>query len=122
MLRNSIPLLLHIEKTDFACESLFFSQAVRHCRNLEFFIQGFLWEKPQFNCVPQLHFRPADAQKPTPQCIAPDPRFFRARGLLRESLAREADLALETAFSFAGARCDRIVETVMARIAALPKS
>ena len=49
-------------------------------------------------------------------------RFFRARGLLRESLAREADLALETAFSFAGARCDRIVETVMARIAALPKS
>jgi len=49
-------------------------------------------------------------------------RFFRARGLLRESLAREADLAIETAFSFAGARCDRIVETVMARIAALPKS
>jgi RNA polymerase sigma-70 factor (ECF subfamily) len=46
-------------------------------------------------------------------------RFFRARGLLRESLAREADLATETAFSFAGARCDRIVETVMARIAAL---
>ena len=46
-------------------------------------------------------------------------RFFRARGLLRESLAREADLAVEAAFSFAGARCDRIVETVMARIAAL---
>ena len=46
-------------------------------------------------------------------------RFFRARGLLREALAREADAAIESAFSFAGERCDRIVDTVMARIAAL---
>jgi len=46
-------------------------------------------------------------------------RLFRARSLLRESLAKETDLAMESAFSFAGARCDRIVETVMARIAAL---
>ena len=43
-------------------------------------------------------------------------RFFRARGLLRESLAREVDSALEEAFSFAGARCDRIVAGVLARI------
>ena len=45
-------------------------------------------------------------------------RFFRARGLLRESLAKEADVALASAFSFAGARCDRIIEAVMMRIAA----
>lgn len=43
-------------------------------------------------------------------------RFFRARALLRESLAREIDFALEDTFAFAGARCDRIVAGVMARI------
>lgn len=43
-------------------------------------------------------------------------RFFRARGLLRESLAREVDTALEQAFAFAGARCDRIVAGVLARL------
>jgi len=42
-------------------------------------------------------------------------RFFRARGLLRESLSREMDFALEQAFHFAGARCDRITERVVAR-------
>jgi RNA polymerase sigma-70 factor (ECF subfamily) len=45
-------------------------------------------------------------------------RYFRARALLREGLARELDLALEDAFSFAGARCDRIVARVLERIAA----
>ena len=43
-------------------------------------------------------------------------RFFRARSLLRESLAAEIDLACEDAFGFAGERCDRIVANVMARI------
>jgi RNA polymerase sigma-70 factor (ECF subfamily) len=43
-------------------------------------------------------------------------RFFRARGLLREALAREIDFALEDAFSFAGDRCDRIVAGVLARL------
>jgi RNA polymerase sigma-70 factor, ECF subfamily len=43
-------------------------------------------------------------------------RFFRARSLLRESLAAEIDLACEDAFGFAGERCDRIVAAVMARI------
>ena len=48
-------------------------------------------------------------------------RFFRARGMLRESLARDVDFAFEDAFSFAGARCDRIVAGVLARLAvALP--
>lgn len=44
-------------------------------------------------------------------------RFFRARGLLREALAREIDFASEDAFSFAGARCDRIVAGVLSRLA-----
>ena len=42
-------------------------------------------------------------------------RFFRARSLLREGLAQKIDLACEDAFSFAGARCDRIVAAVLAR-------
>ena len=43
-------------------------------------------------------------------------RFFRARALLRESLAREIDMATDDAFSFAGERCDRITEGVIARL------
>lgn len=45
-------------------------------------------------------------------------RFFRARGLLRESLARDIDVTLEDAFSFDGRRCDRLVAAVLARIGA----
>jgi RNA polymerase sigma-70 factor (ECF subfamily) len=44
-------------------------------------------------------------------------RFFRARSMLRESLAREIDVATEGAFSFDGARCDRIVQGVFACLA-----
>jgi RNA polymerase sigma-70 factor (ECF subfamily) len=43
-------------------------------------------------------------------------RFFRARSLLREGLAQKIDLACEDAFSFDGARCDRIVASVLERI------
>jgi RNA polymerase sigma-70 factor (ECF subfamily) len=43
-------------------------------------------------------------------------RFFRARSLLRESLAQTIDVACEDAFSFAGERCDRIVARVLQRI------
>ena len=43
-------------------------------------------------------------------------RYFRAKGLLREALAREIDFASEDAFAFAGARCDRIVAGVLARL------
>lgn len=42
-------------------------------------------------------------------------RFFRARGLLRESLANEIDIVLGDAFSFDGTRCERIVAGVLAR-------
>ncbi|HPO17700.1 MAG TPA: RNA polymerase sigma factor [Rubrivivax sp.] len=42
-------------------------------------------------------------------------RFFRARALLREGLAGEIDVALGEAFSFDGARCDRIVANVLAQ-------
>ncbi len=44
-------------------------------------------------------------------------RFFRARSMLRESLSREFDYALEGAFGFDGARCDRIVAGTLARLA-----
>lgn len=43
-------------------------------------------------------------------------RFFRARGLLRETLAREIDVATAEAFSFDGTRCDRVVQGVLDRI------
>ena len=45
-------------------------------------------------------------------------RFFRARSLLREGLSRDVDLAIGDAFSFDGARCDRIVASVLAQLAA----
>lgn len=45
-------------------------------------------------------------------------RYFRARGLLRESLARDIDRSLEDAFAFAGERCDRIVNNVLKAIEA----
>jgi RNA polymerase sigma-70 factor (ECF subfamily) len=47
-------------------------------------------------------------------------RYFRARGLLREGLARDVDLALGDAFSFDGERCDRIVARVLAAHAKPP--
>jgi RNA polymerase sigma-70 factor (ECF subfamily) len=42
-------------------------------------------------------------------------RFFRARSLLRESLASNVDTAIGEVFAFDGARCDRIVANVLAR-------
>ena len=46
-------------------------------------------------------------------------RHFRAKSLLREALAQEIDFSLEDAFSFAGARCDRIVAGVLRRLEGL---
>ena len=43
-------------------------------------------------------------------------RLFRARSLLREGLASEADVATGEAFAFAGERCDRVVAHVMQRL------
>lgn len=44
-------------------------------------------------------------------------RHFRAKGLLREALAREIDVAERSVWEFAGARCDRIVARLLSRIA-----
>jgi len=57
------------------------------------------------------------------ECLAIPPatvrtRVFRARALLRASLAEEMDVATGDVFAFAGARCDRIVAGVLARLAA----
>jgi RNA polymerase sigma-70 factor, ECF subfamily len=43
-------------------------------------------------------------------------RHFRAKGMLRESLARELDIAERDVFEFAGANCDAIVAAVLARL------
>jgi len=40
-------------------------------------------------------------------------RLFRARGLLRESLARELDMAAGELFAFGAERCDRLVSRVL---------
>jgi RNA polymerase sigma-70 factor, ECF subfamily len=45
-------------------------------------------------------------------------RHFRARSLLRESLAQEIDLAERDLYEFGGAHCDRIVAAVLARLEA----
>jgi RNA polymerase sigma-70 factor (ECF subfamily) len=42
-------------------------------------------------------------------------RLFRARGLLREALARELDLATGDVFEFGGERCNRVVAHVLTR-------
>lgn len=47
-------------------------------------------------------------------------RYFRAKGLLREALAREIDFSMEDAFRFDGERCDRIVAGVLHRLKDLP--
>ena len=51
--------------------------------------------------------------------IAPETvrsRHFRAKGMLRESLAKEIDLAEGDIYEFAGAYCDSIVADVLARL------
>jgi RNA polymerase sigma factor (sigma-70 family) len=47
-------------------------------------------------------------------------RHFRAKALLRDSLARELDLAERDLFEFGGPQCDQVVATVMARLALEP--
>src|SRR5262249_32280503 len=44
-------------------------------------------------------------------------RFFRARSMLRESLARELDTALDKAFAFGGARCGPVAPGGSERVA-----
>lgn len=43
-------------------------------------------------------------------------RHFRAKSLLRESLAQEMDLAERDVFEFGGAHCDRIVAAVLSKL------
>jgi len=57
----------------------------------------------------------------TAECLSIPPatvrtRLFRARALLRAALARDFDTATPGVFGFAGARCDRIVAAVLARL------
>jgi len=45
-------------------------------------------------------------------------RYFRAKGLLREALAQEIDLAERDLFEFGGQRCERICARVLTTLAA----
>jgi RNA polymerase sigma-70 factor, ECF subfamily len=45
-------------------------------------------------------------------------RYFRAKGLLRESLAKEIDLAEGDIYQFGGRHCDAVVARVLERLAA----
>jgi RNA polymerase sigma factor (sigma-70 family) len=47
-------------------------------------------------------------------------RHFRARGLLRESLAKDADLAERDLFEFGGSHCDEITSRVLEALRAAP--
>jgi RNA polymerase sigma-70 factor (ECF subfamily) len=43
-------------------------------------------------------------------------RHFRSKGLLREALAREIDLAKADLFEFGGSHCDSVVASVLAKL------
>lgn len=45
-------------------------------------------------------------------------RYFRAKALLREALAREIDVAERDVFEFGGERCERLTERVLSRLQA----
>ena len=49
-------------------------------------------------------------------------RLHRARALLRKELYARAGAQSSSAFQFMGARCDRLVNSVMLRIAELPSA
>jgi RNA polymerase sigma-70 factor, ECF subfamily len=67
-------------------------------------------------CVEELSVEETAAALDIPEATVRT-RHFRARGLLRESLAREIDLAERDLFGFDGKRCDRIVNGVFAKLA-----
>jgi RNA polymerase sigma-70 factor, ECF subfamily len=48
-------------------------------------------------------------------------RHFRAKALLRESLAKEVDVAERDIYEFGGDHCDAVVATVLARIAQIER-
>ncbi len=48
-------------------------------------------------------------------------RHFRAKGMLRESLAKEIDLAEGDIFDFGGAHCDSVVANVLGRLQGQPQ-
>ncbi len=56
----------------------------------------------------------ADALGVTPETVRV--RHFRAKGLLREALARDIDMAQGDIFQFGGAHCDQVVAAVLARL------
>jgi RNA polymerase sigma-70 factor (ECF subfamily) len=69
-------------------------------------------------CVEELSVEETAASLGIPEATVRS-RHFRARSLLRESLAQDIDLAERDLFGFDGVRCDRIVHGVLARLRAV---
>jgi RNA polymerase sigma-70 factor (ECF subfamily) len=72
-------------------------------------------------CVEELTVEETAAALGLPEATVRS-RHFRARGLLRESLAREFDLAERDLYEFGGWRCDRVVSGVLRRLPGDPSS
>lgn len=70
-------------------------------------------------CVEELTVEETAAALGLPEATVRS-RHFRARGLLREALAREIDFAERDVYEFGGWRCDRIVGAVLERLRRLP--
>jgi RNA polymerase sigma-70 factor (ECF subfamily) len=68
-------------------------------------------------CVEELTVEETAATLGLPEATVRS-RHFRARSLLRESLAREMDLAERDVFEFGGLQGDRVVNAVLARLRA----
>jgi RNA polymerase sigma-70 factor (ECF subfamily) len=68
-------------------------------------------------CVEELSVEETSAVLGIPEATVRS-RHFRAKSLLRESLAREIDFAERDVFEFGGERCNRITAAVLARLAA----
>jgi len=66
-------------------------------------------------CVEEMSVEETAAALEVPEATVRT-RLFRARSLLRESLARDIDLAERDLFEFGGATCDRIVDSVLERL------
>jgi len=70
-------------------------------------------------CVEELTVEETAAALGLPEATVRS-RHFRARSLLRESLAREIDLAERDLYEFGGWRCDRVVSGVLRRLRDAP--
>jgi RNA polymerase sigma-70 factor, ECF subfamily len=123
---NVVHLEQLIERTSLAAQSPSTPEQLAMRADLRRLIQAHVDRlPPHFRSVFVLRAIEELSVEETAQClgiaqITVRTRFLRARRLLREHAARELKIAFDGAFAFAGARCDRMVAGVLARVRALP--